>query len=332
MPPSVYITARLPEVSLDRVRGACEPRLRDGTGPLTRSELLESLGEAAGLLCGNSAPLDAQFFAAVPPPLRVIAQVGVGYDNVDLAAATRAGIVITNTPNVLTNAVADLTLGLIVHVARNLGQFSTFAKSSWGRAPAPSFGVDVHGKTLGIIGLGRIGRAVAKRAEAFGMRIVFHDLFSEPPPEAAFAEYHSMADLLRQSDFVTLHVDLNPTTRGFISDGELALMKPSAFLINTSRGPVVDQPALTRALSGHRIAGAALDVLAKEPPDPDDPILKLDNAFILSHIGTATVETRQAMIDLAVDNLIAGVSGTVPPTVVNTNVIQRWQVAAQRSH
>jgi glyoxylate reductase len=325
MSADVFVTARLPEQSIARLRAACEPRLREASTPLTRAELLESLAGATGLLCGNSAPLDAQFFASVPPPLRVIAQVGVGYDNVDLAAATTAGIVITNTPNVLTNAVADLTLGLIVYVARNLGQFSTYAKSAWGRGPAPSFGVDVHGKTLGIIGLGRIGRAVARRAEAFGMRVIFHDLFTQSPPEAAFAQYRGKADLLREADFVTLHVDLNPTTRGFISDAELALMRPSAFLINTSRGPVVDQPALARALTEHRIAGAALDVLAKEPPDPDDPILTLDNAFILSHIGTATVETRQAMIDLAVDNVIAGVSGQVPPTVVNTEVIEQWK-------
>ncbi|HXH22886.1 MAG TPA: D-glycerate dehydrogenase [Dehalococcoidia bacterium] len=325
MTADVFVTARLPEETLARLGTVCAPRLRQAAGPLTRAELLESLSGAVGLLCGNSAPLDAQFFASVPPPLRVIAQVGVGYDNVDLAAATKAGIVVTNTPNVLTEAVADLTLGLIVYVCRNLGAFSAYAKTGWGRAAPPAFGVDVHGKTLGIIGLGRIGRAVARRAQAFRMRVLFHDLFREPPPEAPFAEYREKADLLREADIVTLHVDLNPSTRGFIGERELALMKPTAYLINTSRGPVVDQAALTRALEGRRIAGAALDVLEKEPPDPEEPILRLDNAFILSHIGTATVETRQAMIDLAVDNLIAGISGHVPPTVVNTDVIERWQ-------
>jgi glyoxylate reductase len=321
----VFVTARLPDASVERLCAACEPRLRQASGPLTRAELLESLAGATGLLCGNSAPLDAQFFAAVPPPLRVIAQVGVGYDNVDLEAATKAGIVITNTPNVLTEAVADLTLGLVVHVCRNFDAFASYAKSGWGRTQAPSFGVDVHGRTLGIIGLGRIGRAVARRAQAFGMRVIFHDLFREPPPEAPFALYRPKADVLREADIVTLHVDLNATTRGFISDAELGLMKPSAFLINTSRGPVVDQAALVRALSERRIAGAALDVLAKEPPDPDEPLLGLDNAFVLPHIGTATVETRQAMIDLAVDNMIAAVSGQVPSCVVNTDVIERWR-------
>jgi len=323
--PAAYITARLPEEVVDRIRAVSQVGLRQSTAPLTQEELLGSLEGVTGLLCGNSAPLNGQFFASVPRGLRVIAQVGVGYDNVDLEAATAAGIMICNTPNVLTKAVADLTLGLIVHVARNLGQFSTFAKSGWGRGAPPAFGVDVHDKTLGIIGLGRIGRAVARRANAFDMRVVFHDVFNKAPPEVPFAEYRSKEDLLREADFVTLHVDLNTGTRGFISDRELGLMRPSAYLINTSRGPVVDQPALARALSAGRIAGAAVDVLAKEPPDPDDPILKLDNAFILPHIGTATVETRQAMIDLAADNLIAAISGRVPDCVVNTDVVGRWK-------
>ncbi len=325
--PPVYVATSLSDHDIARLEGVCEVTVRGMTGRPSRSELLEGLGTSKGLLCVNNAPLDSAFFDAVPPALRVISQIGVGFDNVDLAAATRAGILICNTPDVLTRAVADLTLGLIVYLARNLGPFSAFAKSSWGSGPYPAAGTDVHGKTLGIIGMGRIGRAVAKRAQAFDMRVLFHDVFNKPPPEAVFAEYRSKADLLREADFVSLHVDLNQGTRGFVSEPELALMKQSAYLINTSRGPVVDQPALTRALTKGRIAGAALDVLAQEPPDPADPILKLDNAFILPHIGTATIETRQAMVDLAIDNLISGVHGAVPPPVVNRDVIERWIAA-----
>lgn len=323
MTPRVYVTARVGDDVIARIRATCDTRVRPATSTPARAELLAGIEDAAGLLCSNSSPLDAAFFEAAPPTLRVIAQVGVGYDNVDLDAATRAGIAICNTPDVLTEAVADLTLGLIVTVARNMPAFSTYAKTGWGRTAAPSFGVDVHGKTLGIIGMGRIGRAVSRRAKAFGMRLLLHDLFTAAPA-GVDAEYRSKDDLLREADFVTLHVDLNATTRGFISDGEFALMKPTAFLINTSRGPVVDQPALTRALIAQRIAGAALDVLAKEPPDADDPLLALDNAFILSHIGTATLETREAMVRLAVDNLLAGVSGQLPGCVVNTGVIAAW--------
>ncbi len=316
--PFVYIASRLPDDCLERVKAACDMSVREAAGRVTPEEALASLEGASGMLNGNGTRLDHAFFAEVPGTVRVISQIGVGYDNVDVPAATEAGILICNTPGVLTDAVADLTLGLIISISRRLPEFATYTREGgWGVRPGPAMGADVHGKTLGIVGLGRIGRAVARRASAFRLRVLFHDRFLDGGPEADIARYRALDDLLRESDYVTLHVDLNETSHAMIGARELALMKPTAFLINTSRGPVIDQEALTEALQRRQIAGAALDVLEQEPPRPDDPILKLENVMILPHTGTTTNETRRAMIDLAVDNLLDAVRGLQPRAMVN---------------
>ncbi len=322
MPPRVYLALRLPEDVVARIEAECSVTRFEGKGLPTKRELLGALSDVEGVLGAAVMPLDAEVLESAPR-LRVISNHGVGYDNVDLAAATRLGILVCNTPGVLTDAVADLTLGLIISLARRLFEAERFVRDgNWTPGRALGLGIDLRDKTLGIIGLGRIGRAVARRAQAFGMRAVFHDQFREPPEDVPFCEYRHLDDVLRESDFVTLHVNLTDETRKLVGAGELALMKSSAYLINTARGLVVDQAALTDALREGRIAGAALDVLEREPPDPDDPLLGLPNAIVLPHIGSATSETRRAMLDLAVDNLLAALRGQTPPSAVNPEALQ----------
>jgi glyoxylate reductase len=287
----------------------------------SRETVIASLANAEGLLCPAPFPVDNALLDAAPK-LRVIANFGVGFNNVDLAELDRRGIVCCNTPGVLSDAVADLTLGLILAASRHLVPSANYvARGAWAaREGGPPLGFDVTGKTLGLIGFGRIGRATMRRALAFGMRVVYHDLV---PATDAEAERMPLDDLLRQSDIVSIHVNLTPETHHLISTRELALMKPTAWIVNTARGPVIDQAALTRALQEGVIAGAALDVLEVEPPDPADPLPSLPNAIVLPHVGSATVETRAAMLDLAVRNLCAVLSGQPPPECVNPVSLQR---------
>ncbi len=282
---------------------------------------MAALANAEGVLGSNQLPMDAEVLAS-GPRLRVVSNFGVGFDNVDLKAAQERGVLVCNTPGVLSDAVADLTLGLIVALARRLPEAERFVREGgWGTRPGLALGTDVRGKTLGIIGLGRIGIAVAERAQAFGMSIVFHDVFSESPDEASFCSYRELDDLLAEADFVSLHVDLRPETHHLVSEREFGLMKPTAYLINTSRGPVVDQAALVAGLRSGELAGAALDVVEEEPLPADDPLTTLPNVILLPHIGSATVETRQAMLDLAIDNLLAALRGERPKAVVNPDVL-----------
>jgi glyoxylate reductase len=268
-------------------------------------------------------PVDAALLEAAPA-LRVVSGYGVGYDNFDIAAATARGVAICNTPDVLTEAVADFTLGALLAFTRRIVANNAYvASGAWSaRQPGPPLGVDLAGKTLGIVGYGRIGRAVARRARAFSMRILFHDLFSECPPEHP-AEHHELDKLLAASDIVSVHVNLTPETHHLIGARELALMRPTAIVVNTSRGPVIDEVALAAALRAGTIAGAVLDVLEAEPPAPDAPILSAPNALLFPHVASATVETRQAMLDLAVSNLLAVLAGEIPPACVNPEALER---------
>lgn len=317
--PTVVIGLPLPAEALQRVAEACETIHLPW--PFTRGDLIAALPDAEGLLVSNQTPVDAGVLEAAPR-LRVLSGFGVGYDLFDVATATTRGVAVCNTPNVLNDAVADLTLALILALSRRLIENATYARDGWpARLPPPPLGWDLRGKTLGIVGMGRIGQAVAHRARAFGMRIRWFDVRTDAgdPEERA----PSLADLLAQADVVTLHVDLNPSTAGLIGERELALMKPTAVLVNTSRGAVVDQPALVAALRAGRIAGAALDVLETEPPTPDDPILRTPNLILLPHVGSATRETRAAMLELAIDNLLAVLGGREPPACVNPDVLPR---------
>lgn len=303
-------------------RIAAASRMRRLSLRASRAETLEALADAEGALVSNQLRLDSELLDAAPK-LRIVAGFGVGYDRFDIAEATKRGVIVCNTPDVLTGTVADLTLCLLFAVSRSLLAYADYARSgAWSRRERPpALGHDVKGKTLGIVGFGRIGREVTRRAQTLCMRTLWNDLFSELPAGAPESRYLPLDDLLRESDVVSLHTDLNPSSHHLIGERELALMKPTALLINTSRGPVVDQPALSAALRQGRPAAAALDVLEQEPPDAADPILSLPNVLVVPHIGTATEETRYAMRELAVRNLVCGLSGERPPTPVNPEVL-----------
>ncbi|MGE3075092.1 MAG: 2-hydroxyacid dehydrogenase [Dehalococcoidia bacterium] len=286
-------------------------------------EFRAAVAGAEGLLCSNQIPITAELMDSAPN-LRVISGFGVGYNNVDLEAATARGIAVCNTPGVLSAAVADLTIGMIVLASRGLVPNAAYVRDGgWARRdPAPPLGWDLDGKTLGLIGFGRIGKAVAERARVFGMKPIYYDTFTNPGAGWEDCPYRSLDDLFRESDVVSLHVNLTDETHHIVDAHALAMMKPTAWVVNTSRGPVIDQPALTNALKTNQIAGAVLDVLEAEPPEADDPILTLENAFTLPHIGSATVETRAAMLELAVANFIAVMSGNRPPECVNPEVLE----------
>lgn len=317
--PAVCIALPLADEAMARIAAECRvsvipPRPADPPPP--------EISGAEGLLCAAPYTISKALLDAAPR-LRVVSNFGVGFDNVDVAEMDRRGIAVCNTPGVLSGAVADLTLGLIIAAARRLVDHAVFVRERrWGNAAPAPLGVDLAGKTLGIVGLGRIGRAVARRARGFDMRLVYHDTFTEPGDADRDCAYRTLDDLLRESDFVTIHTNLTPETRHLIGARELALMKPTAYLVNTARGPVVDQAALAGALKAGTIAGAALDVLEVEPPPSDDPILDAPNAIILPHVGSATAETRAAMLEMAIDNLLAVLRGEEPRACVNPGTLE----------
>ena len=284
-------------------------------------ELCVALERAEGLLVTNQRAVGERLLAA-GPALRVVAGYGVGFDKFDVAAATRHGVAVCNTPDVVTEPVVNLTLGLLLAISRRLPENTAYTRGGgWARRERPpGLGVELRGKVLGVIGLGRIGRGVALRAAVFGLVPRYHDVFDTPPPDAQ-VPYRSLEALLEESDFVSLHVDLNETSQHLIGAPELARMKTSAWLLNTSRGGVVDQKALLEALETGAIAGAALDVLEHEPPAAEEPLLALPNTIVTPHAGTATRETREAMAELAVDNLLAVLRGDTPPACVNPEVL-----------
>jgi glyoxylate reductase len=288
-----------------------------------RAQLLAALADAEGLLCNNSLPVNAELFDAAPH-LRVVSGFGVGYDQVDVAEATRRGVAICNTPDVLTDCVADLTMGLILAAARKLLPNAGYVSAGrWSRRePGPGLGFDVRGKTLGLIGYGRIGRATAHRARAFGMRIIFNDLFTDPGPGDG-AAYRPLMDLMAESDIVSVHTFLAAETRHLVGAGEIGAMKQTAWLVNTARGPIVDEAALAAALNEGRIAGAALDVLEVEPPPESAAILGAPNTILLPHVGSATVETRADMLELCLSNFEAVLAGRPPRACVNPEVLDR---------
>jgi glyoxylate reductase len=255
--------------------------------------------------------------------LKIVANNAVGFNNIDLSAATRLKIAATNTPDVLTDTTADLTFALILGVARRIAEADRFVRAGkWiGWTPGLMMGSDVHGKTLGIIGLGRIGSAVAKRGQGFNMKILYNDIRRLDPTieQAHQLQFMPIRDLLQASDFVTLHVPLTPETRHLVGGEQLSLMKKSAFLVNASRGPVVDEKALVEALRARTIAGAGLDVFEAEPRVSPE-LLTMDHVLLVPHIGSATDETREAMVLRAVNNILAVFRGEVPPNILNPEI------------
>lgn len=304
-----------------QVEAACDVRYIDWT--VSRADLLAAMGDVEGVLLTPRVRANAEFFD-VAPNLRVLSTTSVGYDAFDIDEATKHGVVVCHTPGVLTNAVASLTTALILNLALKLRENEAYVRDgNWAQnATRPGLGIDIQGKTLGVIGFGRIGQTVTRFMQGLGMKTIWYDVFDTPHPSAPKSEYRSLDALLAESDFVTLHTNLDASSRHLIGAAELAKMKPTAFLINTARGGLVDQVALTEALRNGTIAGAGLDVLEAEPPAADDPIYTLPNVLCYPHIGSATHETRRAMRELAVQNLLAVLAGQRPPAPVNPEVLR----------
>ncbi len=320
MKPRVFVTRIIPDAGLDRVKAFCDADIWPEEGIAPPYEILiQRVKGVEGVLSLPTDRIDGALMEAAGPQLKVISQMAVGYDNVDVAAAQARGIPVGNTPGVLTNATADLTFALLLASARRLVESMDYVRTgrwkTWG--PKTLLGTELGGATLGIVGLGRIGKAVARRAAGFDMCILAYSrhLTSE---DAASVNARSVEfdELLRESDFVTLHCPLTPETRHLINGDTLAKMKPTAVLINVARGPVVDQRALYDALNNGVIGGAALDVTDPEPMLADDLLLTLPNVTIVPHIGSATVWTRDQMATMAADNLIAGLKGEPLPNQV----------------
>lgn len=316
----VYVTRSIAEEALASIRAETEMELwPDPDAPPPRDVLLREVQSADGLLCLLTDTVDAELIQA-GEHLSVISNYAVGYDNIDVAAATARGILVCNTPGVLTETTADLAWALLMGAARRLVEADGYLRAGKWRSWSPQLmlGQDIHGATLGIAGFGRIGQAVARRAQGFGMRVLYTDLARKSEAEEATgAEFVDLRALLRCSDFVSVHTPLTEETHHLIGAEELALMKPTAVLINTARGSVVDGRALAEALRERRIFAAGLDVFESEPTDPDDPLLGLDNVVIVPHIASASVATRGRMAEMAADNLLAGLRGERPPYLVN---------------
>jgi glyoxylate reductase len=321
-----YVSSNeIPEKALAIVRGAAEVRIHAADGPPSREELLREVAQVDGLLCMLTERIDGELLDA-GKNLKIVSSMSVGYDHVDLEAATKRGVMVTNTPGVLTEATADTTLGLMLAVARRIVEGDRYLRDgSWRLkwSPMMMVGRDVHGKTLGIYGMGRIGNSVARRATGFGMRIIYHNRSrNEEIEKESGAEYRSKEELLRESDFLSVHVPLNTETRNSIGAKELAMMKPTAFLINTSRGGVVEERALVEALRAGTIAGAGLDVFEKEPIEMDNPLIGMKNVVLTPHIGSGSVESRTAMAVLAAEKLAAGLKGERPPNLLNAETFE----------
>ena len=315
----IVVTRRIPETALEVLRGAGEVWVSPHDRPLTIDELHQAVSGAAAAVTFLHDRIDDAFLDAARSELRIVANVAVGYDNVDVDACTRRGVVFTNTPGVLTEATADIALALILIATRRLGEGERLVRSGrpWSWNMFFHLGTGVQGKTLGIVGLGQIGRATARRGRALGMEIAYTgsrraDESVEAELDAAFLPFD---ELLAAADVVSLHCPLKPETRHLIDAAALHRMKPSAFLINTTRGPVVDEAALVEALRDGTIAGAGLDVFEQEPR-VHPGLLELENVALLPHLGSATIETRAAMAVLAARNVAAVLSGDDPLTPV----------------
>jgi lactate dehydrogenase-like 2-hydroxyacid dehydrogenase len=314
--PRVIVTRKLPDAVETRLREQFTVALNPEDRPFERAHLVRALAEADGLICAVTDALDAGLLTG-ERRVQILANFGVGVNNIDLEAARAAGVVVTNTPGVLTDATADLAIALMLSATRRMSETEAVLRAGgWdGFRPTGFMGMGLQGKSLGIVGMGRIGQATARRARAFGMRIVYFNRSEVGPLEFPAVPRPSIEAVLSEADVVSLHIPGGGENRDLISAEKLALMKPTAFLVNTARGDVVDEAALVDALAAGRIAGAGLDVYAEEPKVPA-ALLRLTNVTLLPHIGSATLETRTAMGMLAADNLIAHFAGEPLPSRV----------------
>ena len=325
--PRVFVARRIPDEGLSSVLAETEADLWTDALPPPRDELLRRVRGVAGLLSLLTDRVDDELLDAAGPGLRVVSNFAVGFDNIDVPACTRRGVPVGNTPGVLTETTADLAFALLMAAVRRIPEGYDYVRAgkwkTWG--PMLLLGPDVHHTTLGIVGFGRIGREMAKRAHGFEMTVLVHDAVPPSAEEAAALGVTSVGldELLARADVVTLHVNLTPETRHLIDASALAAMKSTAVLVNTSRGPVVDQVALAEALRSGTIAAAALDVTDPEPMAPDDPLLALPNCLVVPHIASASHATRGKMAAMAAANLLAGLRGERLPTPVNPEVYDR---------
>jgi glyoxylate reductase len=321
MKPRVFLTRQLPPAVMERLERETDLAWHREDRVATKAEVVAGMKGRQALLCTILDRIDAELLDACPG-LKVVANFGVGFNNIDVAAATARKIPVTNTPGVLTDATADMTFALLLAVARRLGEGERIVRANkWeGWQPLQLLGSDVTGATLGIIGFGRIGQAVARRAKAFGMRVIYWNRSALPESPESDATRVSFEEALRQSDFVSSHVAYNSETHHLLDGPQFALMKPTAFMINTTRGAVINETALVRALQTKQIAGAALDVFEREPQLAPG-LANLENVVLAPHLGSATIGTRTKMGMIAVDNLLAACEGRRPPNCVNPEVM-----------
>ncbi|GAC1447649.1 MAG: D-glycerate dehydrogenase [Ktedonobacterales bacterium] len=309
--PRVYVTRIIPAEGLDRVREFCDATVWEEDLPPPREAILREARAADGLLSLLTDPVDAELMDACPQ-LRVVSNYAVGFDNIDVPAATERGILVGNTPGVLTETTADFAFTLLLAAARRVVEGADYVRAghwkTWG--PMLLLGPDVHHATLGLVGLGRIGAEMAKRAHGFDMRVLYTDVTRREDLEASLGlQYATLDQVLREADFISMHTPLTPETRHLMGRDQFRAMKPTAILINTSRGPVVDGDALVEALRAGEIGGAALDVTEPEPLPADHPLITLPNCLVVPHIASASHATRGAMARIAAENLIAGLTG-----------------------
>ena len=321
MPPNILVTQKIPDAAYPLLKavGTVDANMEEGR-IWSPDELLQRAPGHDYILCLVTDTINAQLLEACAPYVKLIANMAVGYNNIDVATAHRLGIVVTNTPGVLTDTTADLAFGLLLATARRMGEAERYLRAGkftgWG--PLLLCGTDVHGATLGILGAGRIGRAIARRAYGFDMKMLYynrHRLSLEEEKQYSLT-YASLDEVLQQADFVSIHTPYTQETHHLISERELALMKPEAMLINTSRGPIVDEKALIYALQHGIIAAAGLDVFEREPAvEPE--LLTMENVVLLPHIASASLKTRTRMATMASENIVAHAKGQQPPNVVN---------------
>ena len=319
----VLVTRPIMDEPMRTLRERCAVTVHENEFGIPREELLQVVAGRDAIITMLTEKVDAEFLEAAGPQLKIVANHAVGFDNIDVAACTAAGVLATNTPDVLTETTADTAFALLMAAARRVGEGERFLRADrpWIWGPLMMLGQDVHHKTIGIVGFGRIGQAVARRAKGFGMRVIYCDAFQLPADVEAEtgAERREMDELLAEADFVSIHTNLTPETRHLFGADAFAKMKPTAVLVNTSRGPVVDEAALADALASGQIFAAGLDVFEREP-EVEERLLSLENVVVIPHLGSATVDTRDAMGALAVQNVFAALDGTRPPTLLNPDV------------
>jgi len=322
--PRVFVTREIPERGLQIIKDRFDAEIWSEYAPPPKHVIIEKAANVDALASLLSDKIDAEVFDAAPN-LKIVAQLAVGYDNIDVKEATKRGIYVTNTPGVLTETTADFAWALLMATARRVTEADNYVRSGkWkvGWHPSMLLGRDVYGATIGIVGAGRIGAAVARRAKGFNMKILFYDVVPRPELEQLGAESVDLETLLKESDFVSVHVPLLKATHHLMNEERLDLMKKTAYLINNSRGPVVDEKALYNALKKGRIAGAGIDVFEQEPTAADNPLLILDNVVVAPHVSSASHETRSKMAKMVSDNLVAFFEGRRPPNLVNPEVLK----------